>query len=446
MRLLTSEEIEEILDFIKPCEDIPIESAIAVCNVNKQRLREQLKIQKIYPEIIPKLKNQIQKNYWETRMQPGESVGVLCAQSIGQKQTQCTLNTFHKAGASEKTMTTGVPRFQELINVTKKPRIVNHRIYFHKKHSSIDMLRDTIGSTIVGLTLKDLAYCINVELNKQEEPWYNSYSYLYDDKFLNHDHCLSIKFNMQKIFEFKINIQSIIEFLQNEYDDLHCVMAPESIGQLDIFVDCDTIELPAERIQFVDSTNAIEIYLEECVQPTLEKINLCGIPCINEIFYVKEKDDWSIETTGINSRQLNIHFLNFKSLLALKQVDETRTISNNVWDIYDVLGIEAARQFLIEEFMNVLEGINPCHPGLLVDRMTHNGVISSITRYTMKKSGGAVFSRASFEETMDNFLNTAASGEVEPTRGVSASIICGKRSEIGTGMMNLSIDIDSLTG
>ena len=63
-------------------------------------------------------------------IQAGESIGVICAQSIGEKQTQTTLNTFHTTGMSEKTMTAGVPRFQELLNATKKPNIVNHKIYF----------------------------------------------------------------------------------------------------------------------------------------------------------------------------------------------------------------------------------------------------------------------------------------------------------------------------
>jgi DNA-directed RNA polymerase beta' subunit len=80
----------------------------------------------------------------------------------------------------------------------------------------------------------------------------------------------------------------------------------------------------------------------------------------------------------------------------------------------------------------------------LVDRMTHNGTISSITRYTMKKEESGPMGKASFEETMDNFLNAAAEGDKEPTEGVSASIICGKRASIGTGMIKMSIDIAKL--
>ena len=443
-RLLTEEEIENILVFIKPQPTVPLDTAMSVVNMNKARLRQQLKKQKIYPAMIEKLGEQIEKSYRASMIQVGESVGVICAQSIGEKQTQTTLNTFHRAGQSEKTMTSGVPRFQELINATKKPKIVNHRIYFKESHSSVENLRDTVLDWIVGMTFKDISTSISVKLDKKAESWYESYALLYSRDFLDHSHCVSISFNMNKIFEFKISMRKLAAFIDSEFDDLHCVVSPPNKGQLDIFVDCNNIELPQERILFVDTNNAIEIYLEECVQPVLERLNLCGIPGITEVFYVRDGEEWIVETNGFNSREIKTKQVNYKTLLALDIVDSERTVSNNVWDIYEVLGIEAARQFLIEEFMSILDGINPCHPCLLVDRMTHTGSISSITRYTMKKDKSGPFGKASFEETMDNFLNAGARGEIEPTKGVSASIICGKRATIGTGMVGLRVDLDNL--
>lgn len=443
-RLLTEEEIENMLSFIKPQPAVPLDTAMSVVNMNKARLRLQLQGQKIYPQMILTLGEQIEKSYRNSMIQAGESVGVICAQSIGEKQTQTTLNTFHRAGQSEKTMTSGVPRFQELINATKKPRIVNHRIYFKDKHSTVESLRDTVCDRIVGMTFKDISTRISVELDKKEESWYEPYALLYTKEFLDYSHCISIKLNMNKIFEFKISLNKLVAFIHGEFDDLHCVVSPPDKAQLDIFVDCDNIELPEERILFVDSSNAVEIYLEECVQPVLENMNLCGIPAITEVFYVRDEGEWIVETNGTNSRDITTNSINYKTLLALDVVDDRRTTSNNVWDIYEVLGIEAARQFLIEEFMGILEGINSCHPCLLVDRMTHTGSISSITRYTMKKDESGPFGKASFEETMDNFLNAAARGEIEPTKGVSASIICGKRAAIGTGMIGLRVDINNL--
>ena len=119
-------------------------------------------------------------------------------------------------------------------------------------------------------------------------------------------------------------------------------------------------------------------------------------------------------------------------------------MSNNIWDIYNVLGVEAARQFIIDEFMTLMEGINACHIQLLADKMTHRGTISSISRYTMRTEESGPFSKASFEETRDNFLRAGFYGQQEETKGVSSSIICGKRSKIGTGLCDLIIDVKTL--
>lgn len=354
-------------------------------------------------------------------------------------------DTFHRAGQSEKTMTAGVPRFQELLNATKNPRIVNHKIFFQRGNTSIQEMRKTVGSSIVGMTMADISKSITIEMNKKDEPWYPAYKILFSDEFSEHDHCITFNLDMKKLFEFKLTMQQIADHIHQEYSDLYCVFSPPAKGQLDVFVDTNNIHLPENRLLFVSQENAKVIYLEEVVQASLEKIYICGIPSISEVFYLKEgKDEWIVETNGFCSKSISKQYSSFKRLLAHPEVDYTRTISNNVWDIYEVLDIEAARQFLIEEFMGIMEGINICHAMILVDRMTHNGTISSITRYTMKKEESGPMGKASFEETMDNFLNAAAEGDREPTEGVSASIICGKRASIGTGMIKLSIDIGML--
>ena len=445
-RHLAVKEIEGILDFIQPQRGIPPEAAASVVEANKARLRRQLQTQVLYPEIIPKLKKSLMETYFASLVQPGESVGVICAQSIGERQTQNTLNTFHRAGMSEKTVTAGVPRFQELINATKKPRNINHRIYLRGGNSTIEETRATVGHTIVGLTFKDIASSVSVRMNAKKEPWYEAYSVLYDNEFEEHSHCVSFELDMNKMFEFQITIEQVADRVRNGPVGLHCVCSP--VGQLDVFVDVGEITLPEGRILFVEASNAEQIYLEEVVRPELQDMIICGIQSITEVFYSQEKrpscqPEWFVETNGTNSRNVTARYLNYKELLALPTVDETRTISNNVWDIHEVFGVEAAKAFLVEEFMSVMEGINPCHTQLLVDRMTYGGGISSITRYTMKKESGP-FGRASFEETMDNFLNAAARGEVEPALGVSASIICGKRANMGTGMVDLRVDLARL--
>lgn len=444
-RNLTEDEIVYILDFIKENQYIPSKIAEQICENNKNRLIKQLTNIQIYPELIDELKEEIKNYYKKSLIHAGESVGVLCAQSIGEKQTQGMLNTFHKAGMSEKTMTSGVPRFQELINATKKPKIVNNKIYIKNgENKSLEETKEIIGSNIACLYLKDIVTSFEISENSDREPWYDIFDIIYNTKYKNHKHCVKFKLNLEKLFNFKLTLKKISNNIEKEYPDVFCVFSPLGTGELHIYPDVSSIKLPDGPTSFITEKNKELMYIEECVIPVLENICVAGIEGISEIFYVKEKNNWIVETNGINSRNISLAFINYKKILALPFIDFSKTLSNNVWDILDVLGIEAARNALIDEFMNIMEGINVCHAVLLVERMTFAGSISSITRYTMKKDENGPFGKASFEETMDNFLNAAAKGEIEPTESVSASIVCGKRACIGTGLSNLKINLDLL--
>ena len=341
-------------------------------------------------------------------------------------------DTFHKAGSGEKTVTTGVPRVEEILNATKDPRSVNCIVYTKKHHKSIAELRKTVGYEVVELTFAKITKECKIEMNKKPEPWYEAFKIMYGDEFIKFTDCVSLTLDMDILYEYKLDMEKISQIIAKNYSDMICVFSPDNIGQLDVFVDTSNIDLPENRLEFIDSDNAKEIYLEEVVQPILYKIIICGVPGIENIYF--NDDPNNFETYGSN----------FKKLLGLPFVDYTKTISNDVWDIYNTLGIEAARQFLIEEFMQLCSGINLCHIQLLAEKMTYTGAILSISRYTMRNEDCGPMGKASFEETMDNFLKAGAYGQKEATRGVSASIICGKRASIGTGVCELIIDVKSL--
>lgn len=341
----------------------------------------------------------------------------------------------HKAGQSESSVTVGVPRFQELLNATRSPRMVNCKIFFKDGNETVQDLRNTVAHNLVCLTLKDISHSITLSLNKSHEWWYDTFKILYNNRFESFEHCLSIKLNTKIMFKYRLTIEEIANKIEEEYDDLKCVFSPPSIGQLDIFVDVTNIKFNEKQLLFVNEENAHEIYLDECVQPILEKMIICGIPGILNIYFTKtDKDEWYVETDGSN----------FRKILGHSIVDETRLRSNNVWDIYETLGVEAARQFLIDEFLEIMEGINNCHVKLLVDKMTYAGTISSITRYTLRKDESGPMSKASFEESMENYIKASFECDTEKTKGVSASIICGKRANIGTGFCDLKVNIKKL--
>jgi hypothetical protein len=369
-------------------------------------------------------------------------------------------DTFHKAGSSDKQPV--VSKFSELLNATINPKAPFYLIRFKSGNSSVPELRETIGHSLVQLSFKRIVKDWEVCVNKEPEAWYEIFYLLYGEKEDHFTDCISMQIDMGILFEYKLTMAEIAEVITREYADSFCMFSPDCFGKIDIYFDTRNIDLPEEKLVFVTQDNASEIYLEEVVQPILENIHLCGISGIANIFFVQENKEWVVETE--NSREKTSDSTKFKDknkavgkekavdsakrykkVLAHPAVDMSRTISNNVWDIYYTFGVEAARQYMIDEFAKIMEGINFCHIMLLVDKMTFLGTISSISRYTMRTEESGPFGKASFEETLDNFLKAGVFGQEEETRGVSASIICGKIAPIGTGMCDLAIDVAKLS-
>tara|TARA_Y100000591_G_scaffold333087_1_gene373568 strand:- start:3087 stop:3725 length:639 start_codon:yes stop_codon:yes gene_type:complete len=180
-------------------------------------------------------------------------------------------------------------------------------------------------------------------------------------------------------------------------------------------------------------------YLNDIILPDLICTHICGIDGINDFFYQKDdNNNWYITCDGSNMNEL------FK----LDFIDIYNSSSNNMWEIYNIFGIEAARQFLIDEFMYVVSSdgtyINERHVKLLVDVMTQHGIISSISRYGMKKDNSGPIAKASFEQSLDNFVKASFYSECEQLNGVSSNIMCGKKTNIGTNMCNLFQDFSHL--
>ena len=438
-RKLTSSEIDDILSVISPPKTLPEEVRQGIKNKIDSDLYKQLEKIVIYPTKINNLKEEIERQYYKTITPPGESVGVLTAQSIGERQTQMTLNTFHSAGLAIKTVVTGVPRFSELLNATKNPRAVSCEILFRKGNDTISNLRKNIGHSLREFRFNNLIQDLSILKNKEPEEWYCNYIKIYNKDISEFTYCLSVKINKELICRYSIPLYLIVEKIENEYDDIKCISSPEKYAQIDIYIDTSEIQLPDDSYSFITEENKETIYIENIVIPNLKQLLICGVPGIKDFFYKKnvnnQKEEWMVDTEGSNLLELLSHPL----------IVNEEVMCNNMWEIYTVLGIEAAREFLIDEFMSVVSSdgtfINERHVSLLVDIMTFAGTIHSISRYGMKKANVGVLSKASFEESLDNFLKCAMQGETETTNGVSASIMCGKRANLGSGISKIIPDI-----
>jgi DNA-directed RNA polymerase beta' subunit len=384
-------------------------------------------------------------------------VGVLCAQSYGERSTQGNLSHFHKAGTAGNESI--VTRQSELMNASSKIKNPTFHIYLTDGSGSIPSLRKIIDSHLVQLSLEKLSLSTETILNKEDEPWYEAFYLLYGDRDPKFKHCISFKLNMDMLYEYNITLENLVERIYSLYTDreyIYALFSPECFGQLDLFFDTESITTLEEPVLYVTEETKDELCLGEQILPVLESYNLYGIPSIENVFFVKGKN-WYVQTENVKEKSVRTtkkkekgkktidSSVRFKQILALDIVDSTKTISNNIWDIYYTFGIEAVRQYMIEEFIILTQGINMCHILLLVDKMTHGGSIASMSRYSMRDDmGTSIFAKASFEETLDNFLNAAAYGQEEPLKGVSASIICAKRPQMGTGLCNLAMDLDML--
>jgi len=444
-RLLTPQEIKHLLnllekDFIPSSMPEKFRQQLLSRVIQKPFLETLSKIEIVdndpllWQELCKEVKSLVQNSI----VQPGEAVGILCAQSIGERQTQLTLNSFHSAGLAIQTVVSGVPRFLELLNATKDPKLSSN-IFTLKHHVSCpNKLRDILGFNIVSLTFNDLVSDMNLFTDREEEVWFDAFENVYSGDFRDYHHGLTFYLKKEMLYSYRISMKLLKEKIEENYADITVVFSPLHIGQIDIFVDCEDVHYQEgdDRIpSFITKENYVQVFLEDVVRPKLLEIPICGIPGISK-YHVQLSDEkkWLVETQGTN----------FKEILGQSFICKKTATSTNMWDIYDTFGIEATREFLIKEFINVVSSdgtfINLAHVYLLVDIMTHQGTINSISRYGMKKEQAGVLSRSSFEESLDQFCKAGYATEKEPIRAVSAAIMCGKRSKIGTGLCSVKMD------
>lgn len=437
-RHLTKSEICDILSGIRIYGNLPKDIKHSTKFNITYQLKEQLDTIEIYPELIPKLKQTILEKYHTSLMQPGEAVGIITAQSIGERQTQMTLNSFHSAGLAIATVVTGVPRFTELLGITRNPKSIIYTVYPKRPITKVQELRKLTGNDFVHILLQDLVVDTIISENKSPELWYEAFYVLYDKKPA-HKYCVTLMLCKELLYKYKIDLSIICNNLCTKYGDIQCIYSPNKFGQIDVYIDTRDVDLEQD-ISFINQSNFIEIYIQDVILPKLYEITICGISGTKQIFFQKDKqkNSWFLSTDGGD----------FTELLKIPYIDVYTIMSNNVWDIYNMLGVEAARQFLIEEFINVVSSdgtyINKQHVTLLVDIMTNSGKLTPVSRYGTTRHNTGIISKASFEESIDNFVNAGFFTETEHITGVSSTIMCGREPKTGSGIVDVIPDIEMI--
>jgi DNA-directed RNA polymerase subunit A" len=174
------------------------------------------------------------------------------------------------------------------------------------------------------------------------------------------------------------------------------------------------------------------------IRNKLLDMHISGVKHIEEIIVVKEGDDWILQTSGSN----------LKKVLEMEEVDIKRTTTNDIYQVYEILGIEAARNVILQEAKETLDeqglDVDIRHLIILADTMTANGKISAIGRYGVSGRKVSVLARANFEETKKHIVNASFYGENDTLDGIIENVMVGQITPVGTGMVDLIVDVEKM--
>jgi DNA-directed RNA polymerase II subunit RPB1 len=413
-------------------------------------------------------------DYKRSIVTPGEMVGMIAGQSIGEVSTQMTLNTFHFAGvASKSNVTRGVPRIEEILSLSSEIKNPSLSVYLkpederHKDKARTIMymlehtkLEEIVQSVEICFDPDDLNTLIEEDRECIEQ--YRAFESLVDEcngvnlesgETEKSKWVVRMVMDPEVMLEKNITMDDVNLTLKSCYESkIDCVYSDFNADKL-IFRIRITDLAPSGASKTEKAKNPLDqsdqIYLLKNFQDQLlQKVVLRGIEGINKVILRKVLDN-VVEVNGIYKKQdiwvLDTIGTNLLDVLGLDFIDNARTLSNDIIEIYNVLGIEAARQAIYNELVEVVEFdgtyINYHNYSVLVDRMTFTHKLISIFRHGINNDNIGPIAKASFEETPEMFLKAARHAELDTMRGISANVMCGQEGHFGTAAFQVILDI-----
>ena len=409
---------------------------------------------------------------WQGWAQPGEQVGIIAAQSIGEPSTQMTLNTFHLAGVAAKSnVTRGVPRLKELLKVTQNPKAISLTVTLKPEIRDSKEKARKVAQDLELTLLKDITVKAAIYYDPDD-----SESVLAEDRALVAFYkafeaetapdqatqerfgedgegaaapevqqwsrlMLRLELDRQRMFRKNISMDDIALVLRTKFGEaIHLVYSDYNTQRLIM-----RIRIPPV---VADDTGMDDMLaLKKLQNRLLTGIVIRGVAGIKAVTFRQDKDflEYSPEEgiyKPVTQYVLDTDGTNFLAVMNHPYVDGLKLVSSHVHDIYENLGIEATRSTLIQEITTLFEeaGVNCRHLGLLCDVMTRQGRLMSVDRYGINKMDIGPIAKASFEETEKILLRAALFSEVDPVTGISANIMMGQPIRGGTGFFNILFD------
>ncbi|KAJ1505379.1 DNA-directed RNA polymerase II subunit rpb1 [Coelomomyces lativittatus] len=402
---------------------------------------------------------EITTRFAQSFVTPGEMVGIIAAQSIGEPATQMTLNTFHYAGFGSKNVTLGVPRLKEIINVSTNIKTPSLLVYLEPPIAkSVDEAK-RIQSELEYTTLKKVT--LATEIHYDPHP---TNTVIEEDKeFVSAYYEIESPSNIENLSEWVLRLEMNRRVMLDKSLDMTRVarviaqyFTSGNQQHLDVINSDDNADKLIIRCRVIQHSKAesdmeTDELLRRIEKVMLEDIGLMGIANIHRVFMVDKKivsinslgefaesKEWVLETDGINLKEVMCH----------PGVNPTLAYSNNCTEIYEVLGVEATRASLLKEIRKVIEFdgsyVNYRHLALLVDVMTSRGNMMSITRHGINRTEASALMRCSFEETVEILVDAAVVSQKDECTGVAENIILGQVAPLGTGSFEVLLNHEML--
>ncbi|MHA1743114.1 MAG: DNA-directed RNA polymerase subunit A'' [Candidatus Heimdallarchaeota archaeon] len=356
-----------------------------------EEIEKVVKEKKLTGEQRKKLEEEIKKAYLNCRYEPGETVGIIAAQSISEPATQMTMRTYHFAGSAGVRVTYGLPRLIEIFDAKREPETPVMEVYLKKAFDNRDAAKK-VAERITEKKISDLIKSISINLGEN-----------------------SIE----------------VEPADLKRSGTMANLIKESIKDVKV----------SERSKKIVVKVKSDVDVKELrkMKEKIMNIHVDGIKGITSTIVRREGDRWVINTIGSN----------LKEVLLVKEVDETKTISNNIHEVASVLGIEAARNVIINEALKTMQeqglDVDIRHVLLVGDIMSFTGVIKSIGRYGVAGSQTSILARAAFEETIKHLVRASIKNEVDNFLGIFENVMIGQVIPSGTGMFDLLASFEEKT-
>ena len=337
-------------------------------------------------------------SYERSLVEPGEAVGTVAAQSIGEPGTQMTLRTFHYAGVAELSVTQGLPRLIEIVDARNNPSTPTMKIRMVKELSGDRNAAKTIARNIEMVLVESVASNVSIDLLRQ---------------------AIDIRFDPELMDDKDLEVEAIAKAIQDKI---------KAKGEVE----------PGENTIFVYPANESLAELQK-LSEKIREVRVKGISDVTHVVIRKESDGYVLYTEGSN----------LQDALEIEGVNPHKIYTNNLREIFQVLGIEATRNAIIQEAMNVLNeqgmDVDVRHIILVADMMTADGTIRQIGRHGISGSKNSALARAAFEVTIKHLLGAGIAGTRDPLRGITENVILGQLIPLGTGGIDLLMNPQTTT-